>query len=207
MQLTTHHGLLAAVFLLSVSSAGAEEEVCRAYIPTSERRHGEVRLIRRGAAVVLQTLLYTPSLRRGLQKIQQKEAANWPPERAGHGDSQKYLEVLAEGKTEALAAFDRRPDPADLQQKLLIEVMQEGGDASVSTSVPDLDGAGDAIEIRAVRPVAASPVSVDYARAVMEIILQSAFHRPGSTLEEFLSGEATRFNPLSQQQLSQPVTR
>jgi hypothetical protein len=197
--------MLVATFLVSTGSA--DEVVCRTFIPTAERPHGEVRLVRRDGAVVVQTLLYTPSLRRGLQKIRQREEANWPPERDGHADSQKYLEVLAQGKTASLAAFDGRSDKEDRHQRLLIEVLDDGRSARVDTSLPELKGATDAIEIGVVRPVATSPVSAEYARAAMEIILQSAFHRPGRTLEEFLSGKALRFDPLSEEQLSQPVTR
>ena len=192
----------------SLGLSGSEDEVvCRVHIPNADRRHGEVRLVRGDDAVAVQTLLYTPSLRRGLHQIRQREAARWPPARAGHADSQKYLDVLARAKPLVIEAFDRREEHDDPRQKMLIEVMQHGTNAWVIASVPELFGADDAVEIRGTRPVAMNPVSTHYSRAAMETILQSAFHQPGRTLDEFLSGQPVRAEPLSDEQLSQPVPR
>ncbi len=191
---------------LGLSGSG-DVSVCRAFIPSAERRHGEVRLVRRGGTASVQTLLYSPALRRGLQKIRQAENAHWPPDRAGYDDSQLYLGVLEKGKAAALDAFAGRADQDDPRQNLLIEVTQDGDRAWVGASLPEYSSGGDDVEIRSVRPVASSPVSADYARAAMENILRSAFHKPDRSLEEFLSGDALRDAPASAEEAGRPVTR
>ena len=75
------------------------DEVLRsAFIPSERNVHGEFRLLRRGDATCAQTLLYTPSLRRALQRIRKKELRYWPEGRVTRTRS-PYLYALDEATT------------------------------------------------------------------------------------------------------------
>ncbi len=58
------------------------------------RRHGEVRLLRRGDAVVIQTLLSSKVLKRVVAGIRDRELESWPPGREGHTAALAYLAAL-----------------------------------------------------------------------------------------------------------------
>ena len=64
----------------------------RAFVPDPAQRVGEVRILRRGDATVVETLLYTKVLSRVVGEIRKKELANWP----GSADVAAYLEALSQ---------------------------------------------------------------------------------------------------------------
>jgi hypothetical protein len=79
--------------------------------------------MRRGDAWVLQTLLYTPQLRRGVQRMRRKELYAWPESVEGWADSQRYLADLERAKDHALERMVERADAGDGRQTLLIELV------------------------------------------------------------------------------------
>ncbi len=87
--------------------ASADRVVARTPVPDATRKVGEVQLIARGDAAVVQTLLRTKVLARVVAEIRKKEDANWPADAAGHGDMIRYQEALA-----SAAAAAHPPAPA-----------------------------------------------------------------------------------------------
>lgn len=80
-----------------------------AWIPSAVNIHGETRILRDEHFACVQTILHSPSFRRGIKEILAREAAVWPEGRIGYEDSMAYraeLErvkqlVLDEPRTEA----------------------------------------------------------------------------------------------------------
>ena len=82
----------------------ADEIIERASIRARGRSHGEVRLVRRGPALVLQTLLVTRNLARVATQIRDNEAANWPEGSWGHAESRRYRDALDRDRNSANTA-------------------------------------------------------------------------------------------------------
>jgi hypothetical protein len=69
----------------------AHDQIARkAYIPNPAQRIGEVRILRRGDATVVETLIYSKVPSRVIGEIKKKENANWP----GNADAAAYLAAL-----------------------------------------------------------------------------------------------------------------
>ena len=119
--------------------AEADRVTARADVPDPVRKLGEVRLVQRGDAVVVQTLLLTTALSRVVAEIRQKETANWPAGAPGHEDMERYaaaIERVADGLRDA-----RDPRAADRRLRLLIELVAAPGRAGLI--VGTFDGAFD----------------------------------------------------------------
>ncbi len=103
------------------------DEIVRSeFVPTEEQPVGEVRLIRRGQAVVMQTVLHTALLKRVVAEIRKKELASWPPERKGHGDAQEYIDAITTAQQRIQERYRQREDRGDRRQKMLIEFILSG---------------------------------------------------------------------------------
>lgn len=110
-----------------LSDASADKVVASVVVPDSSRKVGEVRLIARGQAVVVQTLVSTKLLSRVIAEIGKKEEKNWP---AGQADTVKYLAALESAretveKRSPAAAWD------DRRRRLLIEFAADAGSEAV----------------------------------------------------------------------------
>lgn len=142
----------------------------RHVVPNAVRRQGEVRLVERGEATVVQTLLATRVLARAVAEIRKKEERNWPPDRPGHEDAHRYVAALetATGTLEAAAGDD------DRRLHLLIEFVAtaDGGGVTIGEWVPDPD---DEDEPLSARPIATVAVGRDYLLRNMRLILADAF--------------------------------
>jgi hypothetical protein len=64
----------------------------RVFVPSPEQRVGEVRILRRGEATVVETLIYSKVASRVVGEIRKKETANWP----GSADVAAYLAALSQ---------------------------------------------------------------------------------------------------------------
>jgi hypothetical protein len=155
--------------------------VNRAYVPSPERRVGEVRLIERGGAVVVQTLLYSKVLKRVVAEIRAKEERNWPPERDGHADMQRYVAALEAARQEIWRRLPK-DRTADRPQRLLIEFVAGDRAAEVALAEFDFVERHGAVEITARRPLATLDLSAPYVRRNMRLILQDAFGRPADEI-------------------------
>ena len=92
--------------------AAADRVVARTVVPDATRKVGEVRLVQRGDAVVVQTLLATTVLPRVVAEIRKKEDAKLARGRArprGHGalrggDPPPWQDALGAARTRAAAS-------------------------------------------------------------------------------------------------------
>ena len=97
--------------------ASQDQLVRRAYVPSPERRVGEVRILRRGDATVVQTLLYSKVLSQVVAEIRKKELANWP----GNADVADYLDALTRVQKTIWSRLPADQRVADRRQKLWVE--------------------------------------------------------------------------------------
>lgn len=178
--------LLAVVALLGAAAmppalaplfdpAGETVEAATA-VPSPAQRVGEVRLLRRGATSVVQTVLDTNLLPRVVAEIARKEQANWPSGRPGHDDAVRYVAAV-----EQVAEQLRAQRPKDARRKrqrlhLLIEFAQADTQSAVAISGWQRDDAG---VVRRSGPLIVLEPSRDYVRANMRLIADDAFGRSG----------------------------
>jgi hypothetical protein len=147
---------------------GQDVVVDRAFVPSQTRPQGEVRLVRRGGQVVVQTILYTRVLKRVLSNIAGKERRNWPAGAEGHADAERYLAALEEHRKAAAAASDRRTT-------MIIEFVDTGESTIVTLGGVDLEEGGETIRVvRRRTPVVLKP-SATYVRRNMRFIVADAF--------------------------------
>ena len=76
----------------------------RALVPSSDRPHGEVRLVAVDGEIVVQTVLRSRVLRRVVGRIAAKERSGCPPGSAGGEDAERYVAGLAEAVEQIRAA-------------------------------------------------------------------------------------------------------
>jgi hypothetical protein len=158
--------------------------VRRAFIPSDSRVHGEVRVVRRGDATVVQTLLFTSALRRGIQQMRKRELYHWPEGREGHEDSRSFL---AELDRAADAVTRDAPTPAaDPRRKLLIEVAVSSQSAQFALYAPEIVQTGREWTLGPVRLLAVRNVSRAWAERDQRLMAATAFHVPEAEAEAVL---------------------
>jgi hypothetical protein len=151
----------------------------RVVVPDAARRVGEVRLVTRGNATVVQTVLATKVLGRVVAEITQKELDNWPPDRPGVADRVRYVEALGLAARELEAARAAAPG-GERRLRLLIE-LGASPDASGLVLATFDPGDSDSPETLPGRRVLRSLVlGRDYVLRNMRLILADAFHLPES---------------------------
>jgi hypothetical protein len=158
--------------------------VRRASIPSDERTHGEVRIVRRGDATVVQTLLFTNALRRGIQQMKKKELYHWPAGREGRDDSQAFLAEL--DRAADAVSRDALPRGSDPRRKLLIEIALSEGSARFALYAPELRRMDGELALSTARLLAAKEVSRAYADRAQRLMVATAFHLPEAEAEAAL---------------------
>jgi hypothetical protein len=145
-------------------------------VPSPAQRVGDVRLLRRGATAVVQTVLDTNLLPRVVAEIAKKERANWPAGRPGHDDAMRYVAAV-EHVAEELRA-QRPKDARRTRQRLhlLIEFALAESQAAVAISGWQRDDAG---VVRRRGPLVVLEPSREYVRTNMRLITDDAFGRSG----------------------------
>lgn len=128
-------GLLIFALLAAEPASGDVEKLADASfdrvgattaVPDPSRKLGEVRLVARGRAVVVQTLLRTKLLSRVTAEIARKEAANWPKD---DEPTRRYVEALNAARRKLESRRDGRVSPE--KPRLLIEFAADDDDAIV----------------------------------------------------------------------------
>lgn len=114
---------LATMVLLASGLASSDVVERRAVVPRPDRPHGEVRIVLRDGARVVQTLLHSRFVRRVAGEIAAKEERNWPAGATGHADSVRFVDALAEA---ARVAARGRVDAATSRRSLCIELPPAG---------------------------------------------------------------------------------
>ncbi|MBP2669220.1 MAG: hypothetical protein H6Q80_1422 [Deltaproteobacteria bacterium] len=144
---------------------GSRDEVVRAeFVPSAEQPVGEVRLVRRGDAVVMQTVLRTKFLKRVVAEIRKKEMAAWPRDRQGHGDAVKYVDAVLAAQGGIQERFRRREDRGDRRQKMLIEFILSRRASIVAIAEPEITEEGGRMRVVSKRPIAVLELSRAYVR-------------------------------------------
>ncbi len=175
--------ILALLLFLSLVSAGAQptaarpspsasavERLIAAEVVPHKKPHGEVRLLLRDDAVVLQTILYSKILKRVISAIQRKENNFWPDSKAGHSDSQRYIDTLAQNFAEIWAGFKQRKESEERRQGMLIEFVLGEKTARIEIFAPALSGQPGSLKILERRSLKRLEVSRRYAiGALVEI--------------------------------------
>lgn len=149
---------------------GSHDEVkATRVVPDPTRKVGEVRLLARGKAVVVQTVLSTKLLDRVTGEIRRKEEANWPA-----GDPSRDAYVAALEKVRGI--IDKRDPGADWKgrrKNLLIEFAADDANASVFLGSFKASGEDDAVIEREVLETLDLPRS--YVLRNMRLILADSF--------------------------------
>jgi hypothetical protein len=165
--------------------APLDERVARSYVPSAERRVGEVRLIRRGDANVVQTLLYTKLLRRVVGEIRQKELENWP-EGPGRADALRYVEALSAVQQQIWGRLLASEPVRDRRQKLWIEFVLTPDASQVSIGAFEMDEAGGEVRVLRREALALLEASRAYVLRNMRLIAADSFRVEGAALRSLL---------------------
>jgi hypothetical protein len=144
---------------------GSKDEILRrAFVPSPDRRQGEVRLVRRGNAAVMQTVLSTAILRRVVGEIRKKELSSWPPERPGHADALRYIAALRQAGEEIQARSRKRKERGDRRQALAIEFILSEDASIVAFYEPALEETEEGFGIASKRLISILELSRAYVR-------------------------------------------
>jgi len=168
----------------------ADRVLARTYLPSADRIHGELVLARRGSALVMETLLYSNSLRRGADRIRKKELYWWPADRPGAADSARYLDALEQAKRHVLDRFEHRTPTdtgaaRDPKPRLLIEFTLDGSAARIVFYDVEVETTKSGFVVRERRPIDTLDVSADYVRRAMRIQGDEGFDRTLPELAAF----------------------
>ncbi len=140
-----------ASFLMALSSsnvqASTETLIWRAPIPANPPYQGEVRLIRRDSALVMQTILNSKVLRHVVAAIQKKELRDWPEDREGWIDSRRYSDELYR-VYESIQARAKKRKRSDRYLNLLIEFILQERHSFVALYEPTLSKSGDQFSVQ-----------------------------------------------------------
>jgi hypothetical protein len=168
----------------ATTAGTADRVVHRTDVRARGRTLGEIRVLRRGDALVVQTLLHTTILRQVVARIIEKEEVNWPPERAGHAAAMQYVAALRRAR-DAVAprggAGSAAP-AADRRRALLIEFLLSPRAATVGLYAPALaDGT-----ITTARPLATLALARPYVERDLRLIVADNFTLPDGAIDELL---------------------
>lgn len=152
----------------------------RAFVPSPEQKVGEVRLIRRGDAEVVQTLLYSKLLARVVAEIRKKELANWSAGRPGHEDALRYVAMLDAVQKQIWDRMPRDEVGADRRQKVGIEFVLTKSAALVVVGAIAIDESQGDVRVLRFEPLAAFEPSRGYAQRNMRLIAADSFHVEGA---------------------------
>jgi len=152
--------------------ASRDQLLHRAYVPSPERRVGEVRILRRGDATVVQTLLYSKVLSRVVGEIRKKELANWP-----HSpDAAAYLETLARVQKLIWSRLPSDARVSDRRQKMWIEFVLSPHAALIGVGAFEMDETGGEVRVVSREPLAVLEPSRDYVSRNQRLIAADSFH-------------------------------
>lgn len=172
---------------VSLSANGTPVEQIRehVFVPSDARRHGEVRLCVSPGTVAVESVLFSSSLRRGVQAIAKKERSAFPEGSEGHPESRKYLEALERTADRILAGNQEEPiDPnapviggAVVYRMLIrIEIAPAGTRYVLGSATFDVPEGMGPVALESVDILETVPVSRAFALVSMQNMLAAA-HR------------------------------
>lgn len=149
---------------------GEEPWLARAFVPSSNSVHGEVRLLKRGDTACMQTLLYSKHLRRGLHEMARQERQAWPDGWPCGEASSNYLADLAAAKEVVLGSTTDATNESPTVSRMLIEFVFSPTGAFFAVGAMDLDGPPQALSVsnpRWLRRQTAHPYYISRAMRIM----------------------------------------
>jgi hypothetical protein len=167
--------------------AANDRVIATTVVPDDVRKVGEVRLVARGEATVVQTLLATRALDRVVSEIRKKEEANWPADDPQRRSVERYLSALFR-TADALVAGRETRDGGERRLRLLIEFVASAGATGVLVGEFTSDDVGGHLQPTARRPVETFALPRAYVLRNMRLILADAFHLP--------EGDIAKLGPL-----------
>ena len=162
------------------TDAGLDRVVTRTDVPDATRKVGEVRLVQRGDAIVVQTLLATKVMSRVLSEIRKKETGNWPEGQPGREDMERYMAAV---ERNADALRDER-DAGDRRIRLAIELVatKDAQELVLATFAGgEVGGYLAPTERRVLETVA---LGRPYVVRNMRLILADSFHVPEADVDQ-----------------------
>lgn len=162
----------------------------RTPVPAEPPYQGEVRLLRRESAAVVQTILRSKVMNHVIDAIRKKEQRDWPQDREGAADSRRYREELVQAyHTLRIRAKDRQ-DAGDRHLQLMIEFVQEGERGYAALYAPTLTREGDRLVPQKKELLKKLPLSGHYVRKNMQFIIQDSFKLGAGKAKELLQQAA-----------------
>ena len=156
-------GVLSVAAQSVLGEPASDRLISSKIVPQGKSPHGEVRLLLRGDAIVVQTILYSKVLKKVLAVIERKETRFWTDEKAGYVDSMRYGEALYQDFTEIWRRFKERENREERRQAMLIEFSVSEQAARVEIYAPSLTGEPGTLQILAQQPLNSLRVSRRYA--------------------------------------------
>ena len=149
-----------------------QEQLIRyAPVPAEPPYQGEVRLLHRDSALVVQTLLNSKVMQRVVGAIQKKELNDWPQNLEGSSDSRRYVEELVK----AHQIIRGRADEGQRYLQLMIEFVLDGQQSYVTLYAPTLTQKGDRLVLQKKELLKKLPLSRTYVYKNMLFIMQDCF--------------------------------
>jgi hypothetical protein len=162
--------------LAPLLDAAHDRIVQRTVVPSEEQKVGELRLVRRGAAEVVQTLLYTKVLGRVVGEIRRKELASWPADQPGHADALRYIETITAVQKQIWDRLPRTESTRDRRQKLVIEFVLSGSSALIAVGSFEMDETEGEVRVLRRELLVVLEPSRHYAERNMRLIVADSFH-------------------------------
>jgi hypothetical protein len=159
-----------------------DQIVERAYVPSAENKVGEVRILRRGRATVVETLLYTKVLSRVVGEIRKKELANWP----GNSDAARYVEALERVQKQIWSRLPTNQRVSDRRQKLWIDFVVAPGIAFVGLGAFEMKESHAEVRVVSRELLALLEPSPEYVRRNLRLITSDAFHIADTAVDPLL---------------------
>lgn len=160
----------------------------RAFVPSAEKRHGEVRLVRRDSGLTVQTLLYSKLLKRVVARIGEKERQQWPSGSDGHRDSLTYVDTIVQAQQEIAETSREGAKEDDRRQAMLIEFVCQPTAALVAVYEPQVQQAGEELTITDKRLLAILEPSRQYVFENMKLIVADSLGLPEAEIYELFDG-------------------
>jgi len=147
----------------------------RAPVPAEPPYQGEVRLLRRDSAPVVQTILNSKVMNHVIAAIQKKESKAWPQDREGSLDSRRYTEELVEAYYVIRERAKNREKIRERHLQLMIEFVLEGERGYVALYAPTLTQEGGRLVPQKKELLKKLPLSRNYLHKNMQLIIQDSF--------------------------------
>ena len=163
--------LVGAPVAAKLDDATSDKVHTKTIVPDPARKVGEVRLVSRGDAVVVQTLLATKLLTRVIAEIGQKEAHNWPNPAES---SASYMAALRDAD-EKLKQREAAATSTDRRRRLLIEFAASAGEEAVFVGTFGSNGEIGALEVTARELFTTLHPPRDYVLRQIRLILADSF--------------------------------